>query len=341
MTDKAKHIDWGVFDVNQGLDHAAASEIVYVINNYRPVEKTFAYAAKNREYRDILRRAGEVDRDIEKEIGKSYNPEKSILDKIRYKTHRFVSGLFDSYTDDVFSMLMKKRPYKKGAVMNTVCESAVESFDENPEIYRDMIEDQYVDSKKVSHIALGIDEETDKKTLELLKEPETKKLMDDYKKYTTPSVLDVRLLSIEPERSFERLEQIEVINKEIVEEGYNMDPMLKSVPMMTYKAFELEIDEIQNFVKNTSSMDKFVRNLDKFLLESDEKRADLAIESATKLISEDLDTYDKKSIKMASTALPYDMDKVTEMMYDKYKNPTKYSKKEELSEMDWRGTVEK
>ncbi len=340
MVDGRKRLQWD-FDINLGFDHAASAEFSRIRNTYHPVEKTFRHATKDESYRDIIRRATEVDRNIEKELGKSYDPGKSFFDKLSYRTHRFFSGLFDSYSDEVFSMLMEKAPYRKGAAMNTVCENAVECFEDSPEVYIDIIEEEYTDCRNVSHIALGIKNEADTRSLEVLQEPETKKLIDRYRDQTTPSVLDVRLISLEPERSFENIGKIIDLNNEIIDRNYRPDPMLESVPRMTNKVFELEFDSIHKFIENTSSMQKFTGSLDRFLSEEDGKRAEDAVENAARLTKEDLDPYEKRSIEMASVALPYHMDKVTEMMHNKYKDSTRYSKKNKLSEMDWRETVEK
>ncbi len=333
MGKEIKPSDLSLGNYGMGMDHGVASNISSLLSTYKPMRKTFYYALDEKSYKDILKRATEIDSSMEREL-KTTDPF-----GLR-RAYAFLSGLFKRYEDRTFAMILGERPYEKGALANTVCECGLKNFDDRPEDFRDLINEEYGEERKASHITVGMKKGVDEKTIEVLEEPEVKKLLDDYKKYTPASVLDVRLFSVDPEQSHENIENINKLNQEMKDGNYIVDPMTEAAPDVIKIFFELELEDTDNLLRNMDSMNKYMGKVERFVQEETGERAEEANKNTAKLLSEELDYCDRKFITRASSALPEHIDKVSEEIHRAYRLPTPYSGRDELHEMDWRDVVE-
>ncbi len=301
---------------NSGLDQGFGSNIAN-ISHYEPVKKSLkkALSEEDKDYKDIIKRSSEVDRRISNEHSSVYDPLNSYIDKIKYKISN-IRRYFDSYSDELFSMLMEKLPYKKGAAASRICDRALEDFD--PSSWNEMINEEYEDSEKVAELSLGVEGAED--CLQVFKEPEAKKLLKDSNN-TLDSVLSTRIISYDPD-ILEKYEMLEELSDEIYNK-YKIDPTVYSTKRLLHKGVEREDTDLSNLLENLNDMNKIPPELNFYIHEaSNDKRKEYALTNTFELLNEDFSSDEKSMIERTIVAFPHVINVSPKIIHERYNRRT-------------------
>lgn len=320
---------------NLSLDYPQIYDLQSIADAYEPVKKSFQKAAEEDGYRDILGRSAEVEKAVRKEHGSVCDPHNNYLDRIKYKI-RSIKDYFGPYSDELFSMLMKKLPYKKGAAANKVCKRALEDFEINT--WNNMINEEYEDERKIADLSIGV-QGTDEKDLKIYEEPEAKKLLSNCNN-TMDSVLITRILSHYPDaiENFERFWGLSdvVYNKE------NIDPMLDSVTDLFYMATKNDDTDLERFSENVNGMNKVFRGLEHYRKNDEvkKKRKKYALRNMFDLCNENLDPKERDLIENTITAFPDVINVSPKIIHERYNRKTVDSPPGSINKGDYMDLVE-